>query len=79
MNSTAQLPALLPALPELILAGGAMLLLMFGAYRGERSAPAVALGAIMLLVAAIAVIAWLPGGKVVTSVLCGKRFRPGAS
>ena len=55
MASTAQLPALLPALPELILAGGAMLLLMVGAYRGERSAPVVALGAIMLLIAGIAV------------------------
>jgi NADH-quinone oxidoreductase subunit N len=66
MTSTAQLPALLPALPELVLAGGAMLLLMVGAYRGERSAPIVAFGAIMLLIAAIVAIVWLPGGKAVT-------------
>ena len=66
MNSTAQIPALLPVLPELVLAGGALLLLMVGAYRGERSAPVVALGAIMLLIAAIGVIVWLPGGKAVT-------------
>ena len=66
MNSTAQMPALLPALPELVLAGGAMLLLMVGAFRGERSAPLVALGAIMLLIAGIAAIVWLPGGKAVT-------------
>jgi NADH-quinone oxidoreductase subunit N len=66
MNSTAQLPALLPVLPELVLAGGAMILLMVGAYRGEKSAPVVALGAIMLLIAAIGVIVWLPAGKAVT-------------
>lgn len=66
MQSTAQLPALLPALPELVLAGGAMLLLMVGAYRGERSTPIVALGAMMLLIAGIAIIVWLPSGKLTT-------------
>jgi NADH-quinone oxidoreductase subunit N len=66
MTSTAQLPALLPALPEMILAGGAMVLLMLGAYRGERSSPVVALGGIMILVAAMFAIVWLPGGKTVT-------------
>ena len=66
MTSTAQLPALLPALPELILCAGALLLLMVGAYRGERSTPVVALGAIMLLIAGIAAILWLPGGKTTT-------------
>lgn len=66
MNSTAQIPTLLPAMPELVLAGGAMLLLMFGAYRGERSTPVVALGAIMLLIAGILLIVWLPGGKTET-------------
>ena len=34
-------PALLPALPEIVLAVGAMVLLMVGAYRGERSVPLV--------------------------------------
>ena len=66
MQSTAQLPALLPALPELVLAGGALLLLMVGAYRGERSTPVVALGAIMLLIAGIVIVIWLPGGKTTT-------------
>ncbi len=66
MPSTAQLPALLPALPELVLAGGALLLLMVGAYRGERSTPVVALGAIMLLIAGIVIVVWLPGGKTTT-------------
>ena len=37
MNALAALPALLPALPEIVLALGAMALLMLGAYRGEHA------------------------------------------
>ena len=37
MNDVAALPALLPALPEIVLALGAMALLMLGAFRGERT------------------------------------------
>jgi len=45
-------------LPELILAIGAMGLLMYGVYSGERSAPAVSAGAVaVLLVALIATVA----------------------
>ncbi len=54
-------PALLPALPEVLLALGAMALLMLGAYR-ERSTDVVNLGAIMLLIAAAFIVAWLPNG-----------------
>jgi NADH-quinone oxidoreductase subunit N len=54
-------PELTPALPELVLALGAMALLMLGAYR-ERSTPVVNLGAIMLLVAAAFIVAVLPNG-----------------
>jgi NADH-quinone oxidoreductase subunit N len=43
---------LLVLLPELILAIGAMALLLAGAISGEKSAPAISLGAIVLLVAA---------------------------
>jgi NADH-quinone oxidoreductase subunit N len=53
------IPDLLPALPELVLALGAMALLMLGAYR-ERSTPIVNLGAIMLLVAAAFIAVTLP-------------------
>jgi NADH-quinone oxidoreductase subunit N len=63
---TTQLPNLLPVLPEIVLVVGAMLLLMFGAYRGERDSAAVYLGGIMVLVAAAAVVVWLPAGKMVT-------------
>jgi NADH-quinone oxidoreductase subunit N len=52
---------LLPVLPEILLAVGAMALLMLGAYR-ERSIGAVNLAAILLLIAAAFIVAWLPDG-----------------
>jgi NADH-quinone oxidoreductase subunit N len=60
------LPSLIPVLPELLLAIGAMVLLMVGAFRGERSATVVDLGAILLLVAATSILLWLPAGKLTT-------------
>ena len=57
-----QLPTLLPALPELVLALGAIALLMPGAYR-ENSTQLVNAGAIALLVAAILIEANLPAGS----------------
>jgi NADH-quinone oxidoreductase subunit N len=66
MTDTAELPALLPALPEIVLAVGAMALLMLGAFRGERSAPAIHWLSIALLVAAGVIVVWLPAGKLVT-------------
>ena len=56
------LSTLLPALPEILLALGAMALLMLGAYR-ERSTQIVNLGAIMLLIAAAFVVAIIPNGR----------------
>jgi NADH-quinone oxidoreductase subunit N len=66
MNDVAALPALLPALPEIVLAVGAMVLLMLGAFRGEHTAVAVSWLAIVLLVAAGVITLWLPGGTLVT-------------
>ncbi|MEA2904524.1 MAG: NADH-quinone oxidoreductase subunit [Alphaproteobacteria bacterium] len=66
MNETLELRDLLPVLPELLLAVGAMALLMFGAFRGERTTNAVNWLAILLLVAAGAIVVWLPAGKLVT-------------
>jgi NADH-quinone oxidoreductase subunit N len=66
MNPAAELPTLLPALPELVLAIGAMVLLMIGAFRGEGTAVAVNWLAIALLVAAGVVVLWLPAGTHVT-------------
>src|SRR5580692_8037379 len=66
MNDVAALPALLPALPEIVLALGAMALLMLGAFRGEQTAVAVNWLAIGLLVAAGVIILRLPAGTVTT-------------
>jgi NADH-quinone oxidoreductase subunit N len=58
--------SLLPALPEIVLAVGAMLLLMVGAYRGQRTVGAVtALAAVLLVVVGLLVL-WLPAGKLAT-------------
>src|SRR6185503_7420665 len=54
-----QLPSLLPALPEIVLALGAMALLMLGAYRAE-STKLVNVCAIILLIVAILIEARLP-------------------
>ena len=65
MNETFEFRDLMPALPEIVLAVGAMTLLMVGAFRGERSAGAINWLAILLLVAAGALVVWLPAGKLV--------------
>jgi NADH-quinone oxidoreductase subunit N len=57
---------LLPALPELVLAVGAMVLLMIGAWRGQGTTALVTTLAIVLLVAT-GVLEWmLPAGKLVS-------------
>jgi NADH-quinone oxidoreductase subunit N len=66
MNDVAALPALLPALPEIVLALGAMALLMLGAFRGEQTAVPVNWLAIGLLVAAGVIILRLPAGTLTT-------------
>jgi len=66
MNDAAALPALLPALPEIVLALGAMALLMLGAFRGEQTAVAVNWLAIGLLVAAGVILLRLPAGTLTT-------------
>jgi NADH-quinone oxidoreductase subunit N len=65
MNA-AQLPTLLPLLPEFVLGLGAMALLMLGVFRGEDSGRFVDVAAIVLLVVAGAVLIWLPAGKLTT-------------
>lgn len=66
MNETLEFRDLLPALPEIVLAAGAMALLMLGAFRGERSAGAVNWLAILLLIGAGALVVWLPAGTLTT-------------
>jgi NADH-quinone oxidoreductase subunit N len=66
MSDTVEIPTLLPALPEIVLAIGAMLLLMVGVFRGERSTKGIEAGAVLVLLLAGLVIVWLPAGKLVT-------------
>jgi len=56
---------LYPALPELILAGGAMVLLMVGAYGGERATGLVLRSAVALLVLAGILLAGMPDERMV--------------
>ncbi len=58
-----QLLALWPLLPEIVLAVGAMALLMFGAYGGERATAIIQVSAIALLAAAAILVAMLPDGR----------------
>jgi NADH-quinone oxidoreductase subunit N len=58
--------SLLPVLPELVLAIGAMVLLMVGAYRGQRTVGTVTVLAAVLLVVTGLVVLWLPAGKLAT-------------
>ncbi|KQP34350.1 NADH:ubiquinone oxidoreductase subunit N [Methylobacterium sp. Leaf469] len=60
------LPALWPALPELILGVGVLVLVLYGSFRGERSAEGVNVGALLLLVLALFVVMSQPGTKVTT-------------
>jgi NADH-quinone oxidoreductase subunit N len=61
-----ELPDLIPALPELVLAIGAMALLMLGAFRGEGTAVLISWLAIALLAVAGVVVVMLPAGTLVT-------------
>jgi len=63
---TLEIPALLPALPEIVLVVGAMALLMVGAFRGEESSRSIDVAAILLLILTGAVIVLLPAGTLVT-------------
>jgi NADH-quinone oxidoreductase subunit N len=65
MTMPAEISALLPVLPEIALAAGGMILLMIGAFAGQKATPAVNALAILLLVATAALVLWLPGENLV--------------
>jgi NADH-quinone oxidoreductase subunit N len=58
--------SLLPVLPELVLAVGAMALLMLGAFRGPQTTQLVTGIAVVLLAVTGVLIFWLPAGKLTT-------------
>ncbi|GGE44197.1 NADH-quinone oxidoreductase subunit N [Agaricicola taiwanensis] len=56
-------PALLPAAPELLLAGGALVLVLLGAIGGDRRGHVVNGVALAILIAALGLLFWLPGER----------------
>ncbi|GBU18956.1 MULTISPECIES: NADH-quinone oxidoreductase subunit NuoN [Methylobacterium] len=62
----AVLPTLSPLLPELILGIGVLALILFGAFRGERSTEGVNVGALILLIVALFVVVTQPTHRVTT-------------
>ena len=66
MNPIVTAPAFGPALPEIILAVGVLVLILFGAYRGERSAALVTIGALALLFVALVAVLILPASRTIT-------------
>src|SRR5438132_1128410 len=66
MTETVDIPTLLPAVPEIVLAVGAMLLLMIGVFRGEQATKGIEGGAVLLLLLTAVIVIWLPAGKLVT-------------
>jgi NADH-quinone oxidoreductase subunit N len=63
MSAFTSLQGYLPVLPEIVLALGAMLLLMVGVALGERSAGLVNSTSIILLIGVAALVVWVPGGR----------------
>src|SRR5215475_15849020 len=66
MNDAQVFPALLPALPEIMLALGAMALLMIGVFRGDQSTALINWLSIALLVLVGIVVLQLPEERLVT-------------
>jgi NADH-quinone oxidoreductase subunit N len=66
MNPALAIPAFGPALPEIILAAGVLVLVLFGAFRGERSSDGMNIVALALLAVAFVAVLMLPSERVET-------------
>ncbi|GJE02925.1 NADH-quinone oxidoreductase subunit NuoN [Methylobacterium isbiliense] len=62
------MPALGPALPELILTVGVLVLILYGAFKGERSAEGVTVGALIVLIVALFAVASQPLSAKITTL-----------
>ncbi|WP_230531906.1 NADH-quinone oxidoreductase subunit NuoN [Microvirga roseola] len=60
------IPAFWPMMPEIILAAGALLLVLFGAFRGDRANEGMGIVALALLVVAFVAVLMLPSERVET-------------
>ena len=63
MNQLTNWSGYMPLLPEIVLAVGAMLMLMAGAVLGDRSGRLVNLWCVLVLVAAAVAMHWVPAGR----------------
>ncbi|WP_210489203.1 NADH-quinone oxidoreductase subunit NuoN [Microvirga antarctica] len=66
MNSALAIPAFAPVLPEIILAVGVLVLVLFGAIRGERSSGIMNVLALALIGAALIAVLMLPSDRIET-------------
>src|SRR4051812_17987984 len=66
MNPVLAIPAFGPVLPEILLAAGALVLILFGAIRGERSGESMNIIALALLAVAFVAVLMLPSTRVET-------------
>ena len=66
MAQPAEVPQLLPALPEIVLVVGTMVLLLAGVFRGTRAGSRIDASAILLLLATAVLVVVLPGDRLVT-------------
>ncbi|WP_243369019.1 NADH-quinone oxidoreductase subunit NuoN [Microvirga solisilvae] len=66
MNPVLTIPDFAPVLPEIILAAGALVLVLFGAIRGERSGEGMNIIALALLAVAFVAVLMLPSTRVET-------------
>ncbi len=66
MTAVFPLPAIVPVVPELLLALGGIALLMFGAFRGDRVVPLINGLAIALLIVVAITVIYLPPGTLTT-------------
>jgi NADH-quinone oxidoreductase subunit N len=66
MNAVLTAPAFGPALPEIVLAVGALVLVLVGAFRGERSTPLVTGLALLFLMIALATVVRMPSTSTAT-------------
>src|SRR5690606_14012550 len=66
MNSVSVIPVFGPALPEIVLAAGVLVLVLFGAIRGERATAFMSYAALALIAVALVLVLRLPVERVET-------------
>ena len=66
MNPALTIPAFGPVLPEILMATGALVLVLFGAFRGERAGYGMSIIALALIAVTFVAVLMLPSERVET-------------